>query len=243
MSPLRLTTIAALAVCLIACGRSPQAMAAGDPAFDAKVREYLMAHPEVIEEAMLKLQENKQALAAGLMAKQIASHRAALEHDPRDFVANPNGKITVVEFFDYRCGYCKLAAPEIAALVRDNPDVRFVFKEFVIFGAQSEAAARAAIGAGAQGKYLSVHQHFMAEKAIDETALPRLLTAQGVDPAKAKAAGAAASVTQQLKDVHTLAVALGVEGTPAFFIGDTVVPGADIDAVKAAIAAARAKAA
>jgi protein-disulfide isomerase len=241
MTSLRLLTVAVLAICMTACGKSPSAMAAGDPAFDARVRQYLLAHPEVIEEAIAKLQAEKQVAAAGVLAKRIDTHRAALERDPRDYVINPNGKVTVVEFFDYRCGYCKLAEPEMAKLIKANPDVRFVFKEFVIFGAQSEAAARAAIGARAQGKYYDLHQRFMGEKALDEAALPRLMQASGVDIAKAKAAGAQDAVTKQLADVHALAQQLGVEGTPAFFIGDTMVPGADMDAVKAAIASAKFK--
>lgn len=242
MPSLRLLTAAALAVALAACGKTPAALAQGDPAFEAKVRDYLLAHPEVIEEAMVKLQAQKQVAAASVLAKRMETHRAALERDPRDFVINPNGKITVVEFFDYRCGFCKLAEPEMAKLIKANPDVRFVFKEFVIFGAQSEAAARAAIGARAQGKYYDLHQRFMAEKALDANALPRLMLASGVDVDKAKAAGAHADVTKQLADVHTLAQQLGVEGTPAFFIGDTMVPGADMEAVKAAIALAKSKA-
>lgn len=243
MTGLRLLTVAALAICLSACGKTPSELAAGDPAFEAKVRQYLLAHPEVIEEAMVKLQEQKQVAAADVLAKRIDTHRDKLERDPRDFVINPNGKLTVVEFFDYRCGYCKVAEPELAKIIQANPDVRFVFKEFVIFGAESEAAARAAIGAHAQGKYYDVHRRFMAEKALDRATLPRLMQASGVDVAKAAAAGAQSAVTQQLADVHALAQTLGVEGTPAFFVGDVVIPGADMEALKAAIAAAKAKAA
>jgi protein-disulfide isomerase len=211
--------------------------------FGEKVKAYLMAHPEIIEEAIGKLQEQKQAQAGEARASAIRANKAALERDPRDFVVNPGGKITVVEFFDYRCGYCKLAAPEISKLARENPDIRFVFKDFVIFGPESEAAARAALGAGRQGKFFDIHQRFMAEKAIDRAALPRLLKAGGIDAAKAQAAGADAAVTKHLADNHALALALGIEGTPAFLVGETLVPGADIEALKAAIARARQKAA
>ncbi len=241
MTGLRLLTVAALALSLSACGKTPSQIASGDPAFDAKVREYLLAHPEVIEEAMVKLQEQKQVAAADVLAKRIDTHRAKLERDPRDFVINPNGKLTVVEFFDYRCGYCKLAEPELAKIIQANPDVRFVFKEFVIFGAESEAAARAAIGSRAQGKYYDVHRRFMAEKALDGAALPRLMQASGVDVAKAATAGAQGAVTQQLADAHALAQTLGVEGTPAFFVGDVMIPGADMEALKEAIATAKGK--
>ncbi len=243
MTGLRLLTVAALAICLSACGKTPSQIAGGDPVFEAKVRQYLLAHPEVIEEAMIKLQEQKQVASAEVLAKRIATHRAALERDPRDFVINPNGKLTVVEFFDYRCGYCKVAEPELAKIIKDNPDVRFVFKEFVIFGVESEAAARAAIGARAQGKYYEVHQRFMAEKALDQAALPRLMQVSGVDAARATAAGAQDAVTKQLTDAQSLAQALGVQGTPAFFVGDVMIPGADMEAVKAAIAAAKGKSA
>lgn len=243
MNSLRLLTVAALAICMTACGKTPAALAQGDPAFEAKVRNYLLAHPEVIEEAMVKLEEQKQVAAAEVLAKRIDTHRAALERDPRDFVINPNGKLTVVEFFDYRCSYCKLAEPELAKIIQANPDVRFVFKEFVIFGAESEAAARAAIGSRAQGKYLDVHKRFMAEKALDAAALPRLMQISGVDVAKATAAGAQPAVTQQLADAHALAQNLGVEGTPAFFVGDVLIPGANMDALREAIAAAKSKAA
>jgi protein-disulfide isomerase len=241
MTGLRLLTVAAMAISVNACGQTPSQRAGGDPAFEAKVRQYLLAHPEVIEDAMVKLQEQKQLASAEVLAKRIGAHRAKLERDPRDFVINPNGKLTVVEFFDYRCGYCKLAEPELAKIIQANPDVRFVFKEFVIFGAESEAAARAAIGSRAQGKYYDVHRRLMAEKALDKAALPRLMQSSGVDVAKATAAGAQSAVTQQLADAHTLAQTLGVEGTPAFFVGDVMIPGADMEALKAAIAAAKGK--
>ncbi len=243
MTPLRLLTVAALAICMTACGKSPAALAQGDPAFDAKVRAYLLAHPEVIEEAMVKLEEQKQVAAASVLAERIGTHRAALERDPRDFVINPNGKLTVVEFFDYRCSFCKLAEPELAKLIKANPDVRFVFKEFVIFGAESEAAARAAIGSRAQGKYYDLHQRFMAEKALSQASLPRLMQTSGVDVAAATKAGAEGAVTKQLNDAKVLAQQLGVQGTPAFFVGDVMIPGADMEALSAAIAAAKGKAA
>ena len=217
MTKLRLLTIAALALCLAACGK-PSAQAADDPAFDQKVQAYLMAHPEVIEQAIGKLNEQKQALAEQTALGKIRAHKAALERDPRDFVVNPNGKIT-------------------------SPDIRFVFKDFVIFGPESEAAARAAIGAGRQGRYFEAYQNFMSEKAINHTALPRLLKASGVDLAKAQVAGTDAAATQKLKDDHQLAMDIGLEGTPAFLVGDTLVPGADMDALRAAIAKARGKAA
>jgi protein-disulfide isomerase len=220
----------ALALPLAACGKKQE------DDFGQKVRTYLLAHPEVIEEAVVKLQENKQAAAAEGAKAALAKHRQQLERDPRDFVANPDGKYTVVEFFDYRCGYCKVSAPEVLKLIRENPDVRFVFKEFPIFGAESNLAAEVALSPAGMPKNLALFERFMAEKALDEAAIDRHLRAVGVDPAAARAGGSSAEVKQHIADTRALAMTLGIEGTPAFIVGDHMIPGADMAALKAAIA-------
>ena len=125
-----LAALCASTLALAACDRT------GDDAFGEKVRAYLLEHPEVIEEAVQKLGEKREIEAAQAATSAIETHRAALERDPRDFVANPNGTITVTEFFDYRCGYCKIAATEMASIIEENPNVQVVFKEFPIFGEQ-----------------------------------------------------------------------------------------------------------
>ena len=211
-----------------------------DAAFGQKVRAYLLEHPEVIEEAVQKLQEKKVADAANTAKAGLVKYRKALEQDSRDFVVNPNGKITVVEFFDYRCGYCKSSAPEVVKIIQDNPDVRFVFKEFPIFGGESNLAAKVALTSVGKAKGLALYQTFMAEKALDEAAIDRHLTAAGIDPAQAKTAGESAAISKQISDTHELAQSLGIEGTPAFIVGDRLVPGADMPALHAAIAAAKA---
>src|ERR1700744_3097171 len=131
-------TLIACAVALAACDRS-------DKAFDDRVHAYLLKHPEGIQEAADALQKKQQIRAAAMTEAAIGQSRAALERDPRDFVANPNGKITVTEFYDYRCPHCIAMAPKIVALIRARPDVRFVFKEMPIFGAESERAAAGAL--------------------------------------------------------------------------------------------------
>ncbi len=211
-----------------------------DAAFGQKVRAYLLEHPEVIEEAVQKLQEKTVADAANLAKAGMVKHRKALERDPRDFVANPGGKITVVEFFDYRCGYCKTSAPEILQIIHDNPDVRFVFKEFPIFGGESTLAAQVALSPAGKAKGLALYQGFMGEKALDSASIDRHLVAVGIDPAQARAAGESAAVQKHIAETRELAQALGIEGTPAFIVGDRLVPGADMPALRAAIAAAKA---
>lgn len=211
-----------------------------DKAFGEKVRAYLLEHPEVLMEASQKLQEKQAQQQAVSAQKAIGQYRQAIERDPRDVVINPNGAITVTEFFDYRCGYCRHAAPEIVELVQKNPDVRLVLKDFVIFGNDSEAAARLMLGAKDQGKSLELYKALMAENALDAAGALRIAQGMGIDMAKARAAGESQAVTQHLADTEALAKTLALSGTPAFIVGDTLIPGADINALKLAIEQTRA---
>jgi protein-disulfide isomerase len=230
-------TAGALALCVAGCGKA----AGQDAAFDAKVRAYLLAHPEVVQEAIDKLQAKQEAEAAAQAKVAIAANRAAIERDPRDFVANPDGKITVTEFYDYRCPHCVNAAPAVVSLIQANPDVRFVFKEFPIFGAASEQAARGAIAVKrAGGDYVGLYKDFMAARPLDEAAINRILAVHGVTKAMLDDPKLKAEATEQLTAIRGLAVdKLNIEGTPAFIIGDTLVPGEDMDGVRAAITKAR----
>lgn len=238
MSPaLNLLAGAAAALSLTAC------QPADDAAFGARVRAYLLEHPEVLKEAIDKLNEKESLARSQASSDLIAKNRAALERDPRDLVANPGGKITVVEFFDYRCGFCKAAAPEVLSLIAENPDVRFVFKEFPIFGEVSDTAARVSLTPAVKAKGLDLHRTMMADKALDEAAIDRHLREAGLDPAQVREAAKAPAIARQIADVRALAMAIKVEGTPAFVVGDTFIGGADIPSLKAAIAVARAEAA
>jgi protein-disulfide isomerase len=234
MRPIRLlSALVACALALSACGKS-------DQAFDARVHDYILAHPEVIQEAIAKLQAKQDAAAATQAKAAIAQYRQALERDPRDFVANPNGRITVTEFYDYRCPHCINAAPAVLKIIHDQPDVRFVFKEFPIFGDVSDRAAAGATVVRKQGgDYLSLYRDFMAARPLDDDSVDRILRSHGVDPATLDQPPVSDAARAQLLAVHRLAINLGIDGTPAFVIGDTIVPGDDTDAVNAAIAAAR----
>lgn len=229
----RLFALALAAVSLAACQK------VDDAAFGARVRSYLIAHPEVLREAELKLQENDRLAAEKASSDAIAKYRGQLEHDSRDFVANPGGKVTVVEFFDYRCGYCKLAAPQVVDLIQKNPDVRFVFKEFPIFGEVSDTAAKVALTREAKAKGVQLYQTLMSERALDDAALNRHLAELGIDPVQARKDAEHPQIDKQIMDTHALAVALKIDGTPAFIVGDTMIPGADIPALKAAIERAK----
>lgn len=231
-----LKSVAALAAVFALTGCQPQS----DEAFGQRVRAYLIANPEVLQEVSVALQQKQQAELAKASTAALGKHRAQLERDPRDLVANPNGRITVVEFFDYNCAYCKIAAPEVVKLIEENPDVRFVFKEFAFQTPHSILAAHIALTPQAKAKGLELHRLLMAQKPLNDATIDRSLRAVGVDPAQARAAAENPAIQRQLLDVRALAQALQIDGTPAFVVGDKVIPGADIDALKAAITAAKA---
>ncbi len=222
---------------LAACG---PAAGGDDAAFGARVRAYLLAHPEVIEEATERLQAKQDAEDAAAQKKAEAalpSLRSRLERDPRDFVANPNGKITVTEFYDYRCPHCADAAPQVLALIKENPDIRFVFKEMPIFGATSEHAAYAAIAVKqAGGDYLGLYRSLMETHPLDAATVDKLAVANG---AKAADLSPSAQATAQLAATDKLFKDLSLGGTPAFIVGNEIIPGADMEALAAAIDKAR----
>ncbi|MDZ4370469.1 MAG: DsbA family protein [Phenylobacterium sp.] len=230
-----LTLAAALAASLALSG----CQKADDDAFGDKVRAYLLEHPEVIEEAIVKLRQEQMLEQAKASAGDLEKHRQALERDPRDVVLNPNGEFTLVEFFDYRCGYCKVVAPEVLKLVEENPDVRVVFKEFPIFGEVSDSAARLTLTPQAKTKGAALHKALMADRGLSEASLDRHLADVGLDPAAVRKAAADPAIDEHIRDTRLLAGALGLQGTPAFVIGDYVIPGADMNAVRAALARVR----
>lgn len=232
-----------LALALAACGKAPGPQAQADsPAYRQQVIDYLLKHPDVIEEAAGRYDQQQQAVAMAAARRAIPAHRDALDHDPMDFVANPDGKITVVEFFDYRCPYCKSAQPALEDLIRGNRDVRFVFKEFPILPdadgriGVSLRAARAAMASADAGKYPAVHDALMTQRPLDDEGIAKVLRANGLDPIKVTTA---TTYDDHLKDVHELALAIHASGTPAFVVGDSLIEGNQMDELTAAIAKLR----
>lgn len=225
LSRMRLLIIGALALTLAGCGQ-PKV----EPEFGAKVRAYLLENPEL-------LVEMSEALKAKQARISVQRNQSKLERDGRDHVLNPDGDITVVQFFDYNCGYCKVIAPQILDMARTRPNVRFVFKDMVIFGASSEYAAAAASLARTPAQFTSIHNALMTAKPLNDAAVDRILTAHGIAPAAARAAMADGKRQTYLRDVQTLAHDMGIDGTPAFVVGEAVVHGADPDSLNAAIAA------
>ena len=217
-----------------------------DAGFDAKVKAYLMAHPDELRAAVNNMEAKEQAAedaAADQKARAaLPALRGALERDPRDFAANPNGKLTVTEFYDYRCPHCINLAPKIVGLIHSRPDVRFVFKEMPIFGPTSEHAARAAFAARRQGKdYVGLYEAFMAARPLDDAAIDRIAASNGVNLAQMNAPATQAADAQHLNDISDLFKNLGFEGTPGFVVGDEFIRGEDYDGLVDAINKAEGK--
>jgi len=232
--------ITSLALALVAGLALSGCQKTEDAAFGAKVRAYLLAHPEVLQEMATKLQEQEQLKQQTASKDAVQKFRQQLERDPRDLVANPGGAITVVEFYDYNCGYCKLAAADVVKLVKSNPDVRFVFKEFAFQTENSIAASRMALTAAAKPKGVALYGALMAQKPLNPETIDRAFRSVGVDLEAARKAAGDPAIERQISDAHDLARSLGIDGTPAFVIGDRVIHGADIAALRTAIDAARA---
>lgn len=202
------------------------------PADQAKteeiIRNYLLAHPEVIVEALEKYQAQQEKASAEKQAQALVERREELLRAPDSPVlGNPNGDVTVVEFFDYRCPYCKSVAEGLMDLFDRDGNVRFVLKEFPILGPDSDFAAKAALAAQRQGKYRDLHMAMMAFKGkVTGDDVHRIAAKVGIDVARLERDMQDPAIVDEINRNHALAEALGIRGTPAFIIGDELVPGA-----------------
>ena len=206
------------------------------------VHDYLMAHPEVIKEAIIALQAKEEAQKADDQTQAVAANKDKLLSDPATPVAgNPIGDVTLVEFFDYHCPYCKAVAEPLAQLLQEDKGVRLVLKEFPILGDDSKLASKAALAAAAQGKYWEFHQALLDHRgAFDMDTITAIAAKVGLDPKKL-AADMDDAKTQPLIDSNRkLADSLDVSATPTFVIDGQVVEGAvPLDQLKALIKKAR----
>jgi len=209
---------------------------------DQAIHDYLMAHPEVVLDALKAAQQQADAQATDQSRRVIATKRKELLDSPDDLVqGNPKGDVTLVEFFDYRCPYCKQVEPSLDALLKEDGRLRIVYKEFPILGEASLYATHVALAARKQGKYTEFHRAMMATKGDigDETAL-NVATSLGLDINKLKADMSAPQIDKLIDTNYALADALNIQGTPAIIVGDTLIPGAvDLDTLRKNIAAAR----
>jgi protein-disulfide isomerase len=191
------------------------------------VRDYLLREPEVIYEALQELQRRQQVAATERQKAAIAANEALLFDDPATpFGGDADAQVTLVEFFDYRCGYCRTMAQGLRSLIGQDPKLRFVFKEMPILSPESTIAAKAAMAAAKQGKYAELHFALMQAKELDAASIMDLARKNGLDPQRLAADMEDPAIAAKLEENLHLAQTLGIDGTPSFVIGDQVIPGA-----------------
>jgi protein-disulfide isomerase len=206
------------------------------------VHDYLMEHPEVIRDAIQALQAKEEQSKTDAQTMAVRQNKDALFNDPATPVAgNPMGDVTIVEFFDYHCPYCKAVASPLQKLIESDKGVRLVMKEFPILGPDSLLASQAALASVGQGKYWEFHQALMEHRGqFDMEVIKTIAAKVGLDPAKLEADMDKQKIQPQISANHKLAETLSISATPTFIIGDQVVEGAvSLDQLKDLIQKAR----
>lgn len=203
------------------------------------IREYLIAHPEVIQDAMSELDKRQTAAQAEKHKSAIKEYSQSLFSSPRQVVlGNPGGTVTFVEFFDYNCGYCKRAMDDMLVLLKEDPKLKIVLKEFPVLGPSSVEAAQVAVAVHMQDKtgkkYLEFHQKLLGGRGEANKARAMAIAKDiGADMARLDKDMQGPEVRATLQESFKLAEALGLNGTPSYVIGDNVVIGAvGIDALR-----------
>jgi protein-disulfide isomerase len=206
------------------------------------IHDYLMQHPDVLMEALREAQYKVKRGENDKATKTLTDRRYEIFNDPATPVGgNPQGDVSIVEFFDYRCSYCKQALQSLQALMSEDRKLRLVYKEMPVLGPESVVAAHAALAAQRQGKYEAFHRAMMASRAqITEETVYKVASSVGLDLERLNQDMSSPDVDQVLKANLALANALNIHGTPSFIIGDHIVPGAiNLKALKDTIADAR----
>ena len=195
------------------------------------VKDYLLKNPEVLIEVQSALEAKLEKEQAEKLKDFLAANGKEIFRNPSSSIAGKaDGDITVVEFFDYNCGYCKRGLPEVQNFLKGDDKVRFVFMELPILSKGSEEAAKFALAAKRQGKYWEFHQALLGAKGVaNEAASLKVAEGLGLDMAKLKTDAASDAVKDELEQMKTLAKKMGINGTPHFLVGDKSIPGAPED--------------
>lgn len=216
-------------------------------AFGEEVRAYLLDNPEVIVEAIQILEHRRMATANSTDQRLIAENADRLFNDGYSWVGgNPEGDVTLVEFLDYRCPYCKKAQAEVQALLESDPNIRLVIKEFPILGPVSTVTGKMGLAAVEldPGKFEALHEALMTFKGqLTEEIAYGMAEEVGYDVEALRDLADSTRIADRLQQNYQLAAALGLNGTPAFVVGDQIIRGyVPTDQLKAAVSGARAAA-
>ncbi|SFU59111.1 Protein-disulfide isomerase [Methylobacterium sp. 174MFSha1.1] len=233
-------------------GTAAQALATSGPMSDVQrqaietvVREYLLKNPEVLQEAMAELEKRQQDAQKVAQASALKETRDILHNSPHGFVAgNPNGDVTVVEFFDYNCGYCKRALTDLQTLIKGDPKLKVVLRDFPVLGPDSLEASKVALAAKQQlkgDKLFDYHTRLLESRGrVNGERAIAVAKEMGLDIAKLQKDMQAADIQAALQENVGLGDKLGLSGTPAFIIGDEIIPGAvGVEPIRKTVAGVR----
>jgi protein-disulfide isomerase len=210
------------------------------------IREYLVTHPEVLQEAIAELDKRQAAADVEKAKAAVAGNAETLFNSTRQVVlGNPKGDVTMVEFFDYNCGFCKRAMADMMELLKDDPKLRIILKEFPVLGPGSVEAAKVAVAVRMQDKtgkkYLDFHQKLLGGRGQADKARALAVAKEvGMDMKRIDADLASDEIKLSVEESLKLAETLGLNGTPSYIIGSDVVIGAvGLDALRTKISTAR----
>lgn len=242
---LTLRVLAVLALFVSGCGltanETKHAPASSNDLTDAVIERYIRTHPEVIVQSVQAMEAKREAEQRDRRKVALAAKQSELISDPASPVSgNLKGEITLIEFYDYRCGYCKQAASAVTELQKQDPRVRVVYKDFPILGEPSVLAAKAALASQAQGKHQAFHEALLASHAdMTKEAILKIAVGVGLDATRLEADMANPKWQAVIDKNRALAHELGISGTPGFIVGTELVPGAlDLNGLKELIARA-----
>ncbi|MDH4301851.1 MAG: DsbA family protein [Nitrospira sp.] len=237
--PFSLSILVIFSICATGCATTANETkslpASVENLTDAAIERYIRSHPEVIEQSLQTLEAKREAEQRERQKIALKTKQNELLHDPASPVSgNLKGEITVVEFYDYRCGFCKRAASAVTELQKVDPRVRVVYKDFPILGEPSELAAKAALASQAQGKHQAFHEALLASHAdISKEEVMKIAVSVGLNAKRLEADMANPKWQAVIAKNRALAQELGISGTPGFVVGNELVPGAlDLNGLK-----------
>jgi len=220
----------------------PSAVGATDQArIERVVHDYVLAHPEILPEAMQKLREREVADQQVQARKVVAANRGAiLKPFAGAWAGNPQGDVTIVEYFDYNCGYCRAGLPVVAQLLASDPKVKLVYREYPVLSEESGVAAKLSLAAADQGKFAAFHDALYAGGQLSKESMMAAARTAGLD--LNKAAALAPRAEKEIAANLALGREMGLTGTPSWVIGDKVVSTLlSLEQMQQAVAEARAK--
>jgi protein-disulfide isomerase len=212
--------------------------------FERRVRNYILNNPEIIMEAARRFEQRQRAADESEATAVLKARADEIFRDKDSPVGgNPNGTVTLVEFFDYNCPYCRQVIPIMQEAEKADPQLRVVYKEFPILGPNSTFSAKAALAVYRQGKYLPFHKELMLERGVaDEAKVLKIAAKIGVDVDRMKSDMNDPAVAAMIERNLAIAQALRINGTPGFVIGSQIVRGAvDLKTLQSLIQQARGK--